>query len=47
MPFLVFIIKRRPSFFYNINNLNRPAKVKLSFVISAAKIALVYVRTID
>ncbi len=47
MPFLILIIKKRPSFLYNINNLNKPAEVRLSPVISAAKIALVRIRTID
>ncbi len=47
MLFLVLIAKKRPSFFYNINNLNKPAKVKLSPVISTAKTALVYIYTIN
>ncbi len=47
MPFLVLIIKRRSSFFYNINNLNKPAKVGLSPVISAAKTVLVHIYIID
>ncbi len=47
MPFLIPITKRRLSFFYNINNLNRPAKVGLSPVISAIKTALVHIYTIN
>ncbi len=47
MPFLVLIIKKRSSFFYNINNLNKPAKIGLSPVINTAKTALVHVRTIN
>ncbi len=47
MFFLILIIKKCLSFFYNINNLNRPAKIKLSPIISTAKIALVYVYIIN
>ncbi len=47
MLFLILIIKKRPSFFYNINNLNKLAKIKLSFVISTTKIALAYIYTIN
>ncbi len=47
MLFLVLITKKRFSFFYNINNLNKPAKVNLSFIISTAKTALVRVYTTD
>ncbi len=47
MFFLIFIIKKCSSFFYNINNLNKLAKVRLSPIISAAKITLVYIYTID
>ncbi len=47
MLFLALIIKKRPSFFYNINNLNKLAKVRLSPVISTAKTALIYIHTIN
>ncbi len=47
MPFLVLITKKYSSFFYNINNLNKLAKVKLSFVINITKIILAYIYTIN
>ncbi len=47
MPFLALIIKKYLSFFYNINNLNKPAKVRLNLVISITKIALIHIYTID
>ncbi len=47
MLFLALIIKKCPSFFYNINNINNLAEVGLSPVISTTKIALVHIYTID
>ncbi len=47
MLFLILIIRKCSSFFYNINNLNKLAKIKLSLIISITKIVLVYMYTIN
>ncbi len=47
MLFLAPIIRKCPSFCYNINSLNRLAKVGLSFVISIIKIVLVNIYIIN
>ncbi len=47
MPFLILIAKKYFSFFYNINNLNKLAKVKLSLVINTIKTILIHIYTIN